>query len=123
MDGDEIEEWLLLPSSDISDTEDGNENDEGELEEVTFNQIFSKELERQLVQNHLSLNENMMEEGEEGIIVEEAQIEDDSSQIDTWDEVHRLCLLTHLGFTYDYQFRNIYLLASIRNPAYFGNLM
>lgn len=72
MDGDEIEEWLLLPSSDISDTEDGNENDEGELEEVTFNQIFSKELERQLVQNHLSLNENMMEEGEEGIIVEEA---------------------------------------------------
>lgn len=48
MDCDEIEEWLLLPSSDISDTEDGNENDEGELEEVTFNQIFSKELERQI---------------------------------------------------------------------------
>lgn len=77
MDADnEIEEWLLLPSSDISETEEGNEDDEVEPEDVAFNRIFSKELERQLGQNNL-LNESMMEE----VVAEDAVVEDGATPV------------------------------------------
>ncbi|KAG8332504.1 hypothetical protein J6590_020009 [Homalodisca vitripennis] len=48
MDKDNIEDWLLLPSSDFSDLEHIMSDDEAD--KLVFNKIFNAELERQVAQ-------------------------------------------------------------------------
>lgn len=50
MDDKAIDDWLLLPSSDISDFEEDLADEEDEL---VFDRIFNEEIERHIVQSNL----------------------------------------------------------------------
>lgn len=54
-EGGDIDEWLLLPSSDISDADEPE--DDVDADELTFDRVFRQEIEARLAAEEINIEE------------------------------------------------------------------